>query len=220
MPTIIEARNVYKSFNNNTLGTFVLENISLTFTNNKTYTLTGPSGSGKTTLLHMLALLIKPDKGTIYIDEQDSAFFSAQQKMVFFSNTIGLVFQQPYVIPELSVVENCMLPGIIQQKTKEECYKKALNLLADVELSAQAHLPVKALSGGQQQRITLARALFNNPAFLLLDEPTGSLDSKTASHIIDLILHLHNTYKTGIIMCTHDQKTVALMDHCVTLEHN
>lgn len=220
MLTMIEARNIYKSFNSNKIDTFLLENVSITFTTNKTYAITGASGSGKTTLLHMLALLIKPDKGTIYINQEDSSFFSAQQKMAFFGNTIGLVFQQPYVIPELSVVENCMLPGLIQKKSKEECYQKALKLLSHVELSAQADLPVKALSGGQQQRVTLARALFNNPPFLLLDEPTGSLDTKTASHIIELILHLHKTYKTGIIMCTHDQKTVALMDHCVTLEHN
>lgn len=220
MATIITADNLHKSFNTHTQGTFKLENVSVTFTSDKTYGITGPSGSGKTTLLHMLALLIKPDTGTVFINKQNGLLFSAQEKMHFFTHTIGIVFQQPYVIPELSVAENCMLPGLMQKKSKEECYQKAITLLAAVELLPQADLPIKTLSGGQQQRVALARSLFNNPAFLLMDEPTGSLDPKTADHIINLIFSLHQQYKMGIIMSTHDKKTVALMDHCVTLEHN
>lgn len=220
MSTTIAAHQLYKSFNDHTSGSFSLENVSITFTTEKTYGITGPSGSGKTTLLHMLALLVKPDKGTIFINKKDSTLFSQKERMHFFAHTVGIVFQQPYVIPELSVIENSMLPGLIQGKSKEECQQKAVTLLTQVNLLAQADLPVKTLSGGQQQRVSLARALFNNPAFLLMDEPTGSLDSKTAAHIIDLIFSLHDTYKIGIIMCTHDKKTVELMDHCVTLENN
>lgn len=220
MPNTIELSNIYKSFNYNNLNTFILENISFTFTTSKTYAITGASGSGKTTLLHLLALLIQPDKGTIFVNGKDSSLFSKKEKMNFFSHTVGLVFQQPYVIPELSVIENCMLPGLIQKKTNVECYQKAAKLLTDVDLLSQAHLPIKALSGGQQQRVALARALFNNPDFLLMDEPTGSLDRKTAAHITELIFFLHKTYNMGIIMCTHDEKTVALMNHCVKLKDN
>jgi lipoprotein-releasing system ATP-binding protein len=220
MSATITMHKIYKSFNNNKSEPFRLENISTTFTTEQTYAITGSSGSGKTTLLHLIALLIKPDKGTIIINEKDSNLFSEEERRHFFMHTIGIVFQQPYVLPELSVLENSMLPGLMQGKSKEECHQKALHLLSQVDLLSQAYLPVKALSGGQQQRVVIARALFSEPSFLLMDEPTGSLDAKNASHIIDLILSLHATYKTGIIICTHDKKTVELMDHCVTLEYN
>jgi ABC-type lipoprotein export system ATPase subunit len=219
MSATIIMHQIYKAFNNNTSDSFRLENINTTFTTEKTYAITGNSGSGKTTLLHLIALLIKPDQGTIIINGKDSSLFSEKDKKHFFTHTVGIVFQQPYVLPELSVLENSMLPGLIHGKSKKECHEKAIHLLKQVDLLPQADLPVKALSGGQQQRVSLARALFNEPSFLLMDEPTRSLDDKNASHIIDLILSLHITYKTGIIICTHDKKTVELMDHCVTLEH-
>lgn len=220
MHATISLQQIYKSFNNNRSETFSLKNISTTFTTENTYAITGPSGSGKTTLLHLIALLIKPDQGTITVNGKDSNHFAEKDKRSFFMHTIGIVFQQPYVLPELSVLENSMLPGLIQGKSKQECHQQAIQLLEQVGLLPQVYLPIKALSIGQQQRVALTRALFNNPSFLLMDEPTGSLDHKNAAHIVDLILSLHITYKTGIIMCTHDKKTVELMDHCVTLEHN
>jgi ABC-type lipoprotein export system ATPase subunit len=220
MRATITMHQIYKAFNNGTSEIFKLENLSTSFTAEKTYAITGPSGSGKTTLLHLIALLIKPDKGTIIINQKDSNLFTQQEKRHFFMHTIGIVFQQPYVIPELSVIENSMVPGLIQGKNKDECYQKAINLLSHVDLLSQAHLPIKALSVGQQQRVALVRAVLNEPSFLLMDEPTASLDQKNASRIIELILSLHSIYKMGIILCTHDKKIVALMEHCVTLEHN
>lgn len=220
MPTVITIEQIYKSFNQHNQTPFTLENITATFTAEKTYAITGPSGCGKTTLLHMIALLIQPDKGTIRINQKDALLFSEKEKLAFFAHTIGIVFQQPYVLPELSVIENSMIPGLIQGKSRKECLHRATSLLEDVDLLPYAQMPIKTLSGGQQQRVVVARALFNKPAFLLMDEPTGSLDSHTALSIITLILSLHDRYNIGIIMCTHDKKIVELMDHCIIMQNN
>lgn len=208
----IEAKNVKKNFEQGSVCTEVLKGISAQFEQGKTYALTGVSGTGKSTLLHIIAGLDAPSSGEVLYDNKDIASLSPDQRTHFLNRYIGLVFQLPYLIRELSVLENVMLMGLIKGDPESECKKRALELLVSVGLEDKANHQPASLSGGQQQRVAILRALFNKPAFLLADEPTGNLDELSGKLIIELLLRYQNEWGMGIIVSSHDAYVAERME--------
>ncbi len=195
---------VSKSFDTQTGKLSVLKGVSRSFEQGKSYAITGASGTGKSTLLHILAGLTEPNEGAVYVDECNISLFGQAERERFLNRTMGLLFQVPYLIKELTVLENVMMKGLITGQTIEERTQEALSLLEIMGLQDKASERPPVLSGGQQQRVALARALFGKPAFLLADEPTGDLDPHTGQTIIDLLLECQATWGMGIIVSTHD----------------
>lgn len=202
-------------------GSFItiLDNLTLIFYQNASYAITGVSGAGKTTLLHIIAGLQRPDSGTVSTDTLVLNDLSQKEKTVFLNQTIGIMFQSPFLIHELSIEENCMLPALIAGKSYTYCREWVKELLAMVGLYSKINSRPSELSGGQQQRAALARALCNKPQFLLADEPTGNLDPKTGAEIIELLLMCQAQWGMGVIVSTHDQKLITTVDHIYQLSN-
>lgn len=199
--SFLRLEHVQKRFDNEYL---VLNNITATFWQGHTYAIQGASGAGKSSLMHILAGLDTPTVGTVFFNHQNLAFMVPSERHYFLQQCVGLLFQQPYVIKELTVLENVMLPAFIAGRDEQKSYEDALALLQSVDLAHKINVKPATLSGGQQQRVALARALINKPLFLLADEPTSNLDTVTAKKIIDLIVELHKIWGIGIIISTHD----------------
>ncbi|HZW61656.1 MAG TPA: ABC transporter ATP-binding protein [Candidatus Babeliales bacterium] len=219
MSAIILADKVTKQFIQGSTTISVLNGISASFNQGNTYAISGVSGAGKSTFLHLLAGLDMPSSGSIVFNGRDLATMQAAERDYFLNKSIGLVFQLPYLINELSVLENVMLKGLIARLPKEECRIKALGLLEIVGLAQKAECIPNTLSGGQQQRVAIVRALFNEPTFLLADEPTGNLDEKTGQGVIDFILDCQKQWHMGLIISSHDAYVVRKMKQVLIL-HN
>jgi len=214
----IVANKVTKQFGKGTARLEVLKGITAQFRQGKTYAITGVSGTGKSTLLHILAGIDEPSSGHVLYNGTSISKFSAAERATFFNAAIGLVFQQPYLIRELSVLENVMLKSLIKGSSGAECEERALQLLNKTGLKNKAYSRPSALSGGQQQRVAIIRALFNNPAFLLADEPTGNLDIQTGKDIVDFLIDCQAEWNMGIIVSSHDTYVAQKMDVVYKLE--
>jgi ABC-type lipoprotein export system ATPase subunit len=213
----LAVEHVSKEFKQGDIIVNVLSDISCTFNSTKSYAITGASGSGKSTLLHIIAGLDNPSKGSIAYDGLSFCSLNSDQKLKFLQNTVGLVFQDPFLIEELSVLENVLLKCFIAGTPTQEDIQAALELLERCELADKADAHPLSLSGGQQQRIALARALFNKPTFLLADEPTGNLDERMGDIIIGLLLEYHTRYNMGLIVASHDSRVADAMAEKITL---
>jgi ABC-type lipoprotein export system ATPase subunit len=189
----------------------VLDNVSAIFLPGVSYAVTGASGSGKTTLLQIMAGIDVPCSGTVLVGGRNIHTLPDTQRAQFLCNTLGFVFQSSYLLKELSVLENVMLKGIINNKTQALCADEAHELLGAVGLAHKAHARPTELSGGQQQRVALARALFGKPRFLLADEPTGNLDEETGRAIIDLLLEFKERFAMGVVVSSHNAYVVQAM---------
>jgi putative ABC transport system ATP-binding protein len=184
----------------------------------------GPSGSGKSTMLNLIGALDKPTSGTLLIDGVDISKLNDDQ-LADLRRRIGFVFQFFNLIPRFTAQDNVELSMSIADMNRTERRKRAIELLETVGLKDRVNHKPAELSGGQQQRVAIARALANNPKFLLLDEPTGNIDSKTASEVLGLIKKLNAEHNVSIIMVTHDQhlareakRTVQMFDGQITSE--
>jgi lipoprotein-releasing system ATP-binding protein len=195
----------------------VLNNIDSMFMQEKSYAIAGISGSGKSTFIHLLAGLDTPTTGTVLFNNIVLQTLPAFDKAQFLNKSIGLVFQSPHLIRELSVIENIILPGLISGHTKIDCEKRAVELLQKIELSQKKDSKIGELSGGQQQRVAIARALFNEPAFLIADEPTGNLDLATGKTIVNLLLSCHQEWGMGLIISSHDDYVAEKMNEIYNL---
>lgn len=196
----------------------VLDTIDITFMQNGSYVITGLSGSGKSTFVHLLAGLDTPSTGSIRFNDKIVHLLSQEERTEFLNRSIGLVFQQPYLIKELSVIENVMLPGLIAGKDHLDVKNRARELLNGVGIEHKMASKPGELSGGQQQRVAIARALMNKPAFLIADEPTGNLDSITGKDIIDLLLLCADKEKMGLIISSHDAYVARAMGEIYELK--
>ncbi len=180
--------------------TTALNNINLSINKGEWASIIGPSGSGKTTLLNMISCLDKPTNGSIMIDEINVSNLNRTELTRFRRENIGLIFQQQYLIPYLTALENVMLAmyytGVVDEK-------KAIQTLKRVGLEHRSHSIPTKLSGGEQQRVCIARALINNPRILIADEPTGNLDQKNGKIVLNLIKDLHEEGNT-ILLVTHN----------------
>jgi putative ABC transport system ATP-binding protein len=191
--------------------------VSLDINDNDFVAIMGPSGSGKSTMMNQLGILDVPSTGNLYLDGKDVATMSALERTHLRRDTIGYIFQKFFLIPLLSAYENVEYPLILKYK-KRDTTGRASDMLASVGIDKEKsnNLP-NQLSGGQQQRVAIARALVNDPKILLCDEPTGNLDRKTGSQIMDILVDLQAKGKT-IILVTHDPKVAEYAQRTIRLE--
>lgn len=219
LSVIFSMHNVSKFFMQAEKKVKVLDHASFDFYQGQSYALMGKSGSGKSTCIHLLAGIDIPSSGNIFFADQAVQNFLRYDSVHFFQKNIGLVFQQPHLMQELTVLENVMLKkSIHNQVTKRDIFK-AKKLLDEVGLLDKAQAYPHMLSGGQQQRVALLRAVFMQPLFLLVDEPTGNLDKDTSAGIISLLKYYQQKYKMGLIVCTHDNLVAKNMQHVLYVEN-
>lgn len=211
---IIEAMNLRKVYMLGKVPVEALRGVNLKVKEGEFLSILGPSGSGKSTLLNLIGALDKPTSGKVFIDGVDVSILD-DNGLAELRRRIGFVFQFFNLIPRFTALENVELPMAIAGLSKMERRKRAIELLETVGLSGRrSHKPTE-LSGGEQQRVAIARALANNPRFLLMDEPTGNIDSKNASEIMRLIRRLNEEKSVTIIMVTHDQRLAKEADRTV-----
>ncbi|MHA2407104.1 MAG: ABC transporter ATP-binding protein [Candidatus Ranarchaeia archaeon] len=205
MAKVLELTNVKKRYMLGKVPVDALRGVNLTVETGDFIAVLGPSGSGKSTLLNLIGVLDTPTEGTLLVDGTDVSTVK-ENKLVEIRRKVGFVFQFFNLIPRLNARENVELPLAITNKSKSERRARALELLTLVGLRERAEHKPAELSGGEQQRVAIARALANKPKFLLLDEPTGNVDSNTANDILDLVCKLNTEEKATIIMVTHDHE--------------
>ncbi len=203
-----------KTFSGSSDFITVLQGIEYSFSRQKTYAITGASGSGKSTFIHILGGLDQPTTGTVMLGNVSVSSLTAQERAL----KIGLVFQYPYLIKEISVLENIMITAIIAGDSWSDAQRKALELLKRVGLAAMGSWEVGRLSGGQKQRVALARALITKPEFLLADELTGSLDHETGLEVMELVLSCVKEWQMGLIISTHNPEIARMMQLVFSLK--
>jgi len=203
------ARDLFQSFRMGARQIEVLRGISMEIARNEAVFLSGASGAGKTTLLYTLAGLERPESGTVEFEGRRLYSGSSAMQARLRNEKMGFVFQGYFLLPELTALENVLLPAMIARRATRS---EAEESLAAVGLGDRMeHLPAE-LSGGEQQRVAIARALTNNPDIIFADEPTGNLDSKTGDAIIDLLLNLSRERNTTLLVVTHDARLAARGD--------
>ena len=205
----IEAKAVVKTYDTGNIKVHALRGVSLKVKRGEMVAIMGPSGCGKTTLLNNLSGLDDFDEGSVTINGQDITRMPDDKKTEFRAKDMGFVFQTYNLLPVLSSVENVELPLIVSGTKPKVAREMALASLDKVNLRDWANQRPSQLSGGQRQRVTIARALVNRPSIMWADEPTGALDSKTATEIMDLIVELNQTANQTCVIVTHDPKVAA-----------
>lgn len=211
----LQANNLTKQFIQNGTALNILENINVSFEQSKSYAISGASGSGKSTFLHLLSGVDTPTCGTVYFNQKDINQFNQKEKEEFLNKNIGLVFQEPYLIKELTILENIMIKSWHSGNNSN----KAMRLLQKLGLQDKANCLPAMLSVGQQQRVAILRAIFNKPKFLLADEPTANLDQKSALDIINLLKQIKDELNIGIVVATHDKYFVESCENKLSLNN-
>ncbi|MFB6365182.1 ABC transporter ATP-binding protein [Paenibacillus elgii] len=213
---ILRIEHLSKVYGKGDTAVKALDDVSFSVDKGEFVAIIGPSGSGKSTLLHMLGGVDKPTSGKVFVDRTDMYSLDETQLAVFRRRQIGLIYQFYNLIPILTVEENIQLPLLLDQhkvdRKQFEDIVKTLNLQNRLN-----HLP-NQLSGGQQQRVSIGRALMNQPAIILADEPTGNLDSKNGSEIIDLLKMFNKSLHQTLIMITHDERIALQADRIIAIE--
>jgi ABC-type lipoprotein export system ATPase subunit len=216
---MLEAKDLHKTYKLPHKTVDVLKGASIAVGEGERVAIVGRSGAGKSTLLHVLGGLDRPGSGEVMVDGRSLYEMSRRKRTAVRAARIGFVFQSYHLLPEMDVTENVMLPAMtgVLNLSRSEMRERALALLDRVGLADRAtHMPME-LSGGEQQRVALARALVNKPALVLADEPTGNLDSKTGSQVMNLLFDLSNTNKSALVMVTHSLESAKLCDRVLEI---
>ncbi len=213
--TVLRAVSLVRSFCVGSSDIEVLRGMSLEISRSERLFLCGASGAGKSTLLYTLAGLERPDSGSVEIDGQSLYSLSAAQQTKFRNEKIGYVFQNYFLLPDLTALENVSLPALI--KGSEKTFLRAAELLEQVGLGDRLNHRPTELSGGEQQRVAIARSLINDPQILFADEPTGNLDSSTGGALMETLMDLVSEKQKTLIVVTHDSKLASLGDRQLTL---
>ena len=208
MKQLIRLKNICRSYRNGEQELQVLKNINLEIGEGEFVAIMGPSGSGKSTLMNTIGMLDTPTSGEYYLEGQEVACLGEKQLAQVRNQQIGFVFQQFFLLSKMDAVQNVELPLIYAGVPAAQRRKLAEEYLSKVELTDRIHHLPSELSGGQKQRVAIARALVNDPSIILADEPTGALDTKTGSQIMELLVELNEEGKT-IIMVTHEPEIAA-----------
>ncbi|RSJ69795.1 Macrolide export ATP-binding/permease protein MacB [Streptococcus oralis] len=208
MKQLISLKNICRSYRNGEQELQVLKNINLEIGEGEFVAIMGPSGSGKSTLMNTIGMLDTPTSGEYYLECQEVARLGEKQLAQVRNQQIGFVFQQFFLLSKMDAVQNVELPLIYAGVPAAQRRKLAEEYLSKVELTDRIHHLPSELSGGQKQRVAIARALVNDPSIILADEPTGALDTKTGSQIMELLVELNEEGKT-IIMVTHEPEIAA-----------
>ncbi len=223
---IIKLENLWKIYQMDKVELVALRGVSLEINPGDFVTVMGPSGSGKSTLLNMIGVLDFPTKGKLFLKEKDISLLSEDQLSQLRGRTIGFIFQEFNLLPNLSALENVMLPMVFQGTLKEERERKAKDILVSVGLGERiSHQPAE-LSGGERQRVAIARAFANDPEMVIADEPTGNLDSNTGKKIMEILTGFHRDKKKTVVVVTHDpniaqysEKIVNIKDGQIIVNH-
>lgn len=218
MNSIIQTNQLTKTYNEGPVPVHAVDKVDLQFEEGEFTAVIGPSGSGKTTLLNMIGGLDRPTSGSIKINNTELTGMSENDLIQFRLKHIGFVFQSYNLIPVLTAKENTEFIMLLQDIDKKDRDQRVEALLTEVGLKDRMHNKPSELSGGQQQRVAVARALASKPSFVLADEPTANLDSKSASNLLDIMLKLNQEEGTTFIFSTHDQRVIDRARRVVTLE--
>lgn len=213
------AHNIVKEFATLNQPLRILDGVSVELDRGENLAVIGPSGSGKSTFLHIAGTLDEPTSGTVSLLGNDLNQIGAQQLADFRNRNIGFVFQEHHLLPQLSALENVLIPVLAQGKTDTESVERARMLLERVGLADRFDHRPAALSGGERQRVAVARALIRSPALILADEPTGSLDPSNADKIGEILLDLQKQDNTILICVTHSGKLASAFQKQVRLEN-
>lgn len=211
---MLKATGIKKAYGNLS----ILKGVDLTVTEGEIVSIIGASGAGKSTFLHILGSLDQPDEGKIEINNVVVNELSEKMLSDFRNQNIGFIFQFHHLLPEFTALENICIPAFIAKKTKKESEKRALELLDFFGLSARTQHKPNQLSGGEQQRVAVARALINNPAVVLADEPSGNLDSANAQALHQLFVDLRDNFKQTFVIVTHNDDLAKISDRIVTMK--
>lgn len=211
---MIDIKNITKSFG----SLQVLKGIDLHIGKGEIVSIVGPSGAGKTTLLQIIGTLDKPDAGSIVVDGIDVSNLSKAKLSDFRNQHLGFVFQFHQLLPEFTALENIMIPAYIAGKSQKEAKERAMELLTFMGLEERASHKPNELSGGEKQRVAVARALVNNPAVILADEPSGSLDSKNKAELHQLFFDLRDKFGQTFVIVTHDETLAATTDRTIHMK--
>ncbi len=213
--TILSVEGLTKIYGKGEAAVTALDHVSFTVEKGEFVAIVGASGSGKSTLMNLIGGIDEPTSGRVVIDGQELYAMNESERAIFRRRNIGMVFQFYNLVPTLTAAENIMLPYLLDKREPEKA--KLAEILALTGLSERAgHLP-SALSGGQQQRVSLGRALINDPAFILADEPTGNLDSRASRDVMELLQVANRRYQQTLLLITHDEKIALMADRILTL---
>lgn len=213
--TILSVEGLTKIYGSGDTAVTALDHVSFTVEKGEFVATVGASGSGKSTLMNLIGGIDEPTSGRVVIDGQELYAMNESARAIFRRRNIGMVFQFYNLVPTLTAAENIMLPYLLDKREPEKA--KLAEILALTGLSERAgHLP-SALSGGQQQRVSLGRALINDPAFILADEPTGNLDSRASRDVMELLQVANRRYQQTLLLITHDEKIALMADRILTL---
>jgi len=220
---VLAARDLRKTYRLHGEPLAILKGARLEARPGETIAIVGRSGAGKSTLLHILGGLDRPDGGEVLLNvrgRQESLYaVSMRRRTRLRAQAVGLVFQAYHLLPEMDIAENVMLPGMaLGRRSRAALRDRAIGLLERVGLAGRLRHTPHELSGGEQQRAAIARALMNDPALILADEPTGNLDAKTGKQVLDLLFELARERQTVLVMVTHNPETAALCDRTLLLQ--
>ena len=211
---MIHLTNIEKSFG----SLEVLKGIDLEINKGEVVSIVGPSGAGKTTLLQIIGTLDRPDSGKVIVDGVDVSTLSQKKLSDFRNQHVGFVFQFHQLLPEFTALENIMIPAFIAGKSQKEAKRRALELLDFMGLTERAEHKPNELSGGEKQRVAVARALVNNPAVILADEPSGSLDTKNKGELHQLFFDLRDKFGQTFVIVTHDEQLASITDRTIHMK--
>lgn len=212
---VLEVRELTKKYGQGESEVIALDHVSFSVERGEFVAIIGASGSGKSTLMNMIGGLDHPTGGSVIIEENDITSMSEDELAIFRRRNLGIIYQFYNLIPTLTAEENIALPWKLDGRKENK--KRLVEILQLLGLEKRAkHLPGQ-MSGGQQQRVSIGRALINEPAFILADEPTGNLDSRTGMEIMDILKHANQKYKQTILLVTHDEKIALQAGRIITI---
>ncbi|URQ67448.1 ABC transporter ATP-binding protein [SAR86 cluster bacterium] len=215
---IINIENIDKSFGEGDKLLQVFKNFSLSLHQGETIGLVGASGSGKSTLLHIICGLDRPDSGSVKIKGIDITELNYDERSQLRNKEIGFVYQFHHLLPDLTALENIALPALLAGTNHNEAMKNSSLLLEQVNLFGKDKNTPNELSGGERQRVAIARAMSNNPSFLIMDEPTGNLDTKNVENFMTLLTDMVSIRNVTLLIATHDTKVSSRLDRLLSLE--
>ncbi len=215
---IISIESIDKSFGEGDEILQVFKNFSLSLHQGESIGLVGASGSGKSTLLHIICGLDRPDSGSVKIQGIDITELNYDERSKLRNTEIGFVYQFHHLLPELTALENIVLPALLAGTNQAEAIKNASLLLEQVNLSGKENNTPNELSGGERQRVAIARAMSNNPSCLIMDEPTGNLDTKNVENFMTLLMDMVSIKNVTLLIATHDTKVSSRLDRLLSLE--